>query len=127
MHDPLPDEIEPPEGAEWPIPPLDERLHKEEGLPRADTATALSQLPGALPSAPPHQMYRPGPAEVRVALSHLLARLTVEQANLEGFVSSMDLTAHPRAGEALQALSYFNQHLKNAWRSAGSALAALEW
>lgn len=72
-------------------------------------------------------MFRPGPAEVRVALSNLLAGLTASQAHLEGLARSMDLTSHPRAGEALQALSYFDSHLKNAWRCVGSALAALEW
>jgi hypothetical protein len=122
-------EIVAPGSAEWPIPPLDERIHREGGLSQEEGTSAAVQVPphpGALHPAPPQQ-YRPGPAEVRVALAHLLARLTAEQANLEGLASNMDLTAHPRAGEALQALSYFDSHLKNAWRCVGSALAALEW
>jgi hypothetical protein len=123
MPSPAPEEIVPQEGAEWPFPPLTERLHKEEGLSR----DVLTAQPGALPPAPPQQTYRPGPAEVRCALAATLVRLTVEHANLEGFVRSMDLTSHPRAGEALQALSYFEAHLRNAWRCVGSALSALEW
>jgi hypothetical protein len=127
MPSPSHGEIAPQEGAEWPFPPLDERLHKEEGLSQGTSAAVQVPLPGALPPAPPHQTSRPGPAEVRCALAATLVRLTVEHANLEGFVRSMDLTSHPRAGEALQALSYFEAHLRNAWRCVGSALSALEW
>ncbi len=125
MPSPSPEEIVLQEGAEWPFPPLTERLHKEEGLSRE--TSALNTSPGALPPAPPHPLYRPGPAEVRCALAATLGRLTAEHANLEGLVRSMDLTPHPRAGEALQALSYFETHFRNAWRCVGSALSALEW
>lgn len=115
---PSPEEIVAPEGAEWPI------SEQEEGQPWPSTATET--LAGAPPPSPP-QSYRPGPAEVRCVLSAVLARLAAEHANLEGLVSSMDLTAHPRASESLQALLLARAHFQNTWNSIGAALGALRF
>jgi hypothetical protein len=110
----------------WTIPSIDDRHRMKGGGAVPDRDELIDNLPGALPPPPPQQ-YRPGPAEVRCALSAVFARLTVEQATLEGLASSMDLTAHPRAGEILQALLLTDRHLSNTWQSLGSAIAGLRW
>jgi hypothetical protein len=110
----------------WTIPSIDERHRMKGGGAVPDRDELIDNLPGALPPPPPQQ-YRPGPAEVRCALSAVFARLTVEQATLGGLASSMDLTAHPRAGEILQALLLTDRHLSNTWQALGSAIAGLRW
>lgn len=105
------DQIVAPEAAEWPIPPIAERL-----------TSGFGQV--NKPSAGPP---RPTVADARVSLCGLLGRLANEQAALDHFLREVDFSAHPGEAQALEALRHFDIHLKSAWRCVGSAISALEW
>jgi hypothetical protein len=113
-------------GDGWTIPSIDDRHRMKGGGAVPETDKLMDLVAGAPPPTPPQQ-YRLGPAEVRCALSAVFARLTVEQATLGGLASSMDLVAHPRADEILQALLLADRHLSNTWQALGSAIAGLRW